>query len=247
MIKIERVNNMTQLMYQKDSYLKEFDAKVIRIDEEQKGIVLDQTAFYPGGGGQLCDFGELLVGDTVYLIHKVKKIGNDVFHFTNESLPQVGDNIVGKIDWARRYQLMRTHSAMHVLCGVMFTDYGCSVTGGNMEILNARMDFELGELNNEMLPQIEKRVNEEIQKEHDITANILLREEAFKIPDLIRTKINLLPEGIDHIRTINIEGLDLQADGGTHVANTREIGKIRVVKFRSKGKINKRLYVEIDD
>ena len=174
-------------------------------------------------------------------------MGDEVYHFIQESGPLVGEAVTGEIDWERRHKLMRTHSAMHVLCGVMWKDFGCTVTGGNMEVLNARMDFELEDLGQEMLPEIERRVNEEISKEHPVRVNILPREEAFKIPDLIRTKINLLPEGIEEIRTIEIVGLDLQADGGTHVANTNEIGKVRVVKFRSKGKINKRLYVEIDD
>ncbi len=237
---------MTKLLYQTDSYMKSFDAEVLKVDEEKKAFVLDQTAFYPGGGGQLCDMGTITTDSGALTIFKVKKVGDEVYHFTETELPGVGDRVTGQVDWERRHKLMRTHSAMHVLCGVMWKDFGCTVTGGNMDILSARMDFELDNLGQEMLPAIESRVNEEIAKEHAIRVNILPREEAFKIPDLIRTKVNLLPEGIDVIRTIEIVDLDLQADGGTHVANTNEIGQVRVVKFRSKGKSNKRLYVEID-
>jgi misacylated tRNA(Ala) deacylase len=237
---------MTKLLFQTDSYMKSFNAEVLKVDEEMKAFVLDKTAFYPGGGGQLCDNGKILTGNRELPIIKVKKSGDEVYHFTGGELPAVGEQISGQIDWERRHKLMRTHSAMHVLCGVMWKDFGCTVTGGNMDILSARMDFELENLGQDMLPEIERRVNEEIAKEHAILVNILPREEAFEIPDLIRTKINLLPVGIEVIRTIEIVNLDLQADGGTHVANTNEIGKVRVVKFRSKGKINKRLYVEID-
>ncbi|MCD6435216.1 MAG: alanyl-tRNA editing protein [Clostridiales bacterium] len=236
---------MTELLYYKDAYIKIFEAVITGINEEMNGIFLDKTAFYPGGGGQLCDLGTIESSGKLYQIVKAKKLGDDIVHIIEGDLPKIGDQVVGTLDWERRHKLMRTHSAMHVLCGVMWTDFGCSVTGGNMEILSARMDFELSTLNQEMLPEIERRVNEEIKKEHTITSQILDREEAFKIPDLIRTKISLLPEGIEKIRTIEIANLDLQADGGTHVSNTNEIGYVSIVKFRSKGKINKRLYVEI--
>ncbi|OPL08095.1 MAG: Ala-tRNA(Pro) hydrolase [delta proteobacterium ML8_F1] len=238
---------MTELIYQKDSYVKEFEARVVGHSEEPRGVVLDRTAFYPGGGGQLHDRGRLVAGEKVYAVEKVQKAGDDVLHLIEGELPEVGQTLKGELEWERRYQLMRTHSAMHVVSGVMFRVYDSLVTGGNMEILSARMDFEMAQLSNEMLPEIEEKVNEEIQKGHPIKVQTLTREEAMKVPDLIRTKINLLPEGIESIRTIEIVGLDLQADGGTHVGNTSEIGRVRVVKFRSKGKINKRLYVTIED
>jgi misacylated tRNA(Ala) deacylase len=239
---------MTELLYQTDSYLKEFDAEVTAADAESRAIILNRSAFYPGGGGQPNDTGHLtLTGGHVYTVEKVKKQGTDVLHFLGGDLPlpEVGAQVHGKIDWDRRYQLMRTHSALHVLCGTVFRDYGALVTGGNMEPGNGRMDFEFERLQGELVGEIEAAVNKEVEAGHDIRVKILPREEAFQIPDLIRTKINLLPEGITEVRTVEIVGLDLQADGGTHVRNTSEIGKIKVVDYKSKGAINKRIYIEV--
>jgi misacylated tRNA(Ala) deacylase len=159
----------------------------------------------------------------------------------------VGTTVHGEIDWENRYQLMRTHTALHILCGVIFRDYGASVTGGDMEPLKGRMDFEFETMRKELVEAIEKSINEEVSNQHPIHVDILPREEAFKIPDLIRTKINLLPKGIQEVRVVEIVGLDLQADGGTHVNNTAEVGHIRVVDYKSKGKINKRIYIEVED
>ena len=239
---------MTELLYQTDSYLKEFDAIVTAVDAESRTIVLGQTAFYPGGGGQPNDTGQLSVdGGEDYLVTKVKKQGADVLHFLGGEtpLPQVGVQVHGQIDWDKRYLLMRTHTAMHVLCGTVFRDYGALVTGGNMEPGKGRMDFEFERMQGELVSEIEAAVNKEAQAGHDIRVKILPREEAFQIPDLIRTKINLLPEGIMEVRTVEIVGLDLQADGGTHVKNTSEVGQIKVVDYKSKGAINKRIYIEV--
>jgi len=239
---------MTELLYQTDSYLKEFDASVTAVDTEARAIVLDRTAFYPGGGGQPNDSGQLtLAGGDVYSVEKVKKQGSDVLHFLggDAPLPQVGSQVHGQIDWDHRYKLMRTHTALHVLCGTVFRDYGALVTGGNMEPLQGRMDFEFERLQGELVGEIEAAVNKEVEAGRDVRVKILPREEAFQIPDLIRTKINLLPEGITEVRTVEIVGLDLQADGGTHVRNTSEIGKIKVVDYKSKGAINKRIYIEV--
>jgi misacylated tRNA(Ala) deacylase len=239
---------MTELLYQTDSYLKEFDAEVTAVDAELRAIALNQSAFYPGGGGQPNDMGQLTIaGGQVYSVEKVKKQGADVLHFLggDSPLPEVGAQVHGQIDWDRRYQLMRTHSAMHVLCGTVFRDYGALVTGGNMEPGKGRMDFEFERLQGELVGEIEVAVNKEVEAGHDIRVKILPREQAFQIPDLIRTKINLLPEGIMEVRTVEIVGLDLQADGGTHVKNTSEIGKIKVVDYKSKGAINKRIYIEV--
>ncbi len=239
---------MTKLLYQADSYLKEFSAQVVSVDLATRAIVLDQTAFYPGGGGQPCDFGTLKINDVLYVVEKVKKQGDDVYHFISgsEPLPAPGAASFGTLDWARRYQLMRTHTAMHILCGVVWRDYGAKVTGGDMEPLKGRMDFEFESMRGELVKEIESRINLEVQKGSDVQVKILPRAEAFQIPDLIRTKINLLPEGIAEVRTVEIVGLDLQADGGTHVRNTAEVGKIRVVDYKSKGSVNKRIYVEIE-
>ncbi len=239
---------MTELLYQTDSYLKEFDAIVTAVDAEARAVVLDRTAFYPGGGGQPNDMGQLsFSGDTLYPVEKVKKQGADVLHFIGGTLPlpQVGAQVRGQIDWEQRYLLMRTHSALHVLCGTVFRDYGALVTGGNMEPGKGRMDFEFERLQAELVGEIEAAVNKEVAAGHEVRVKILPREKAFQIPDLIRTKINLLPEGITEVRTVEIVGLDLQADGGTHVKNTSEIGKIKVVDYKSKGAINKRIYIEV--
>jgi misacylated tRNA(Ala) deacylase len=238
---------MTELLFQKDSYLKEFECKIVGVDEEQNAVILDKTAFYIGGGGQPCDTGILEANQDSYIIKKVKKIGDNVYHYIDGKLPEVNENCIGKIDWEHRYKLMRTHTAMHILCGVVWRDYKAQVTGGDMDCLNARMDFEFENFDKELIDEIQEKINNEVEAKRNIKVNILKREEAFKIPDLIRTKINLLPKGINEIRTVEIEGLDLQADGGTHVRNTSEVGKIKIVKFKSKGKINKRIYVEIED
>jgi misacylated tRNA(Ala) deacylase len=238
---------MTELLYQRDSYLKTFEAVVTAVDEAAHGVVLDRSAFYPGGGGQPADQGTLNDGITTYTVTRARKVGADVIHvIESESLPAVGTHLHGEVEWERRYKLMRTHTAMHVLCGVVFRDYGASVTGGDMDPLAGRMDFEFETMQKELVQTIEQAVNEEIAKGHAVRVDILPREQAFQIPDLIRTKINLLPEGIPEVRVVEIVGLDLQADGGTHVANTSEVGRIRVTDYKSKGKINKRIYLEVE-
>jgi misacylated tRNA(Ala) deacylase len=239
---------MTELLYQTDAYLKEFDGKIIAIEPESGAVILDRSAFYPGGGGQPCDLGKLIIGGAEYPVTKVKKQGEDVLHFisTPGATPVVGASAHGEIDWDRRYKLMRTHTALHILCGTVFRDYGALVTGGDMEPLGGRMDFEFERMQAELVHDIEAAVNQEISNARNINVKILPREEAFQIPDLIRTKINLLPEGISRVRTVEIVGLDLQADGGTHVNNTSEVGKVRVVDYKSKGAINKRIYIAIE-
>ena len=234
---------MTELIYQTDSYVREFPAIVTGIDSEQNAVMLDRTAFYPGGGGQPNDVGELIAGDTVYRVIKVVW-GN--LHVIDGALPAIGTEVQGALDWDLRYKLMRTHTAMHILCGVVWRDYQASVTGGNMEPLKGRLDFEFERMEKELVAEIEAAINAEVEAARSVFPNILPREEAFQIPDLIRTKINLLPEGIPKVRTIEIEGLDLQADGGTHVANTSEVGPLQIVDYKSKGRINKRIALELE-
>lgn len=240
---------MTELLYQTDAYLKEFDASITSVVDETRSVILDKTAFYPGGGGQPCDFGSLLINGVVYPVDKVKKQENDVLHFLGGDAPLPAPNSTthGTLDWVRRYKLMRTHTALHVLCGSIFRDYGAQVTGGNMEPLKGHLDFEFETMKGELVREIEAAINKEVAAARDIRVNILPREKAFQIPDLIRTKINLLPEGIQQVRIVEIVGLDLQADGGTHVGNTNEVGKIRVANYKSKGAINKRIYIEVED
>jgi misacylated tRNA(Ala) deacylase len=243
---------MTEALYHHDAYLKSFSAEVIEIDKEENAVVLDQTAFFPGGGGQLADTGTLLWqdgGETTLEspVAALKKKDERILHYLEGNLPEVGTKIEGRIDWERRYKIMRTHSAMHVLSGVAWRDYGAQVTGGSMDILTARMDFEFENFSAELTKEIEERVNEEIAKDREIKAYILPRAEAEKIPDLIRTKVNLLPESLTEIRVLEVVGLDIQADGGTHVARTSEIGRFSITGHKSKGKINKRLKVAIEE
>jgi len=239
---------MTKPLYHTDAYLQEFDATVTAVFSEERAVVLDQTAFYPGGGGQPCDLGSLTNDGVMHTVNKVKKQGDDILHFLvgNDALPDIGSASHGTLDWVRRYKLMRTHTALHVLCGTVFRDYGALVTGGDMEPLKGRLDFEFETMRGELVREIEAAINKEVQAGREIRVNILPRGEAFQIPDLIRTKINLLPEGITHVRTVEIVGLDLQADGGTHVRNTNEVGTIRIADYKSKGAINKRIYIEVE-
>ncbi len=238
---------MTRLLYQTDSYQKSFQAVVTSVDSENRAIVLDQTSFYPGGGGQPSDQGWLTINNQQYFIPRAKKMGADVLHYLDGDipLPEPGDAARGVIEWQRRYALMRTHTALHILCGVVFRNYGALVTGGDMDPLKGRMDFEFETMQKELVHAIEAAVNYEVAQNRPVKVAILSRRDAFQIPDLIRTKINLLPEGIQEVRVVEIVGLDLQADGGTHVNGTGEVGRIRVTDYKSKGKINKRIYIEL--
>lgn len=233
---------MTELLYQTDSYLRRFQAVVTAVDEANRRVALDRTAFYPGGGGQPHDLGRL----GIWPVIAVRKEGDTVWHtLAGTGLPAVGETLEGELDWERRYALMRTHTALHILCGVVWRDYGAQVTGGNMDPGEGRMDFEFATLQKELVAEIEAKCNAEVAAAREVRVRLLPREEAFRIPDLIRTKINLLPPDIAVVRVVEIVGLDLQADGGTHVANTREVGHIRVVDYKSKGTINKRIYINV--
>jgi misacylated tRNA(Ala) deacylase len=237
---------MTELLFQTDSYLRQFTATVVAINPEEGAVALDRTAFYPGGGGQPHDAGQIDASGQTWAVTRVKPQSGQVWHWLAGELPAVGTAITGHLDWKRRYQLMRTHTALHILCGVVWRDYGALVTGGNMDSLQGRMDFEFERLRRELVQEIEAKVNAEVTQGREVRVQILPRDQALQIPDLIRTKINLLPAGITQVRTVEIVGLDLQADGGTHVANTREVGHIRIVDYQSKGQINKRLHIALD-
>ena len=180
-------------------------------------------------------------------MNNVSRSGGQIVHELDGDPLPIGETVHGVIDWERRYRLMRTHTALHILCGVVWRDHGAQVTGGDMKPLAARMDFELEHMSADFAREVEAQVNKEVEAEHPVVIRTLPREEAFQIPDLIRTKINLLPESIREVRTVDIVGLDQQADGGTHVASTREVGRVRVVGHESKGRINKRLRIEVDD
>jgi misacylated tRNA(Ala) deacylase len=242
-----------QLAYS-DAYTRSIEARVIAIDESGEApiVVLDRTVFYPGGGGQPSDRGQIFrtSDGRSWTVRGARKSGGDIVHELepgDAGLPAVGDIVSADLDWGRRHLLMRTHTALHALCGVVWRDYEALVTGGNMEPGSGRMDFEFERMSGDLVDEIEAKVNAELASARDVRVNVLPREQAFAIPDLIRTKINLLPPGIEEIRTIEIVGLDLQADGGTHVANTREVGGIRVTGYESKGRINKRIRIELTD
>jgi misacylated tRNA(Ala) deacylase len=243
-----------------DAYAHRVDATVTAVTlaegDGPPSIALDRTMFYPGGGGQPADSGMLVRSrdGAIWIVGSARKVDGEIVHDLATSgsidpdlLPAVGDEVAVEIDWPRRHLLMRTHTALHVLCGVVWRDYGAQVTGGNMEPGVGRMDFEFERMSGDLIDEIERRVNAEIAAARDIRVATFPREQAFAIPDLIRTKINLLPPGIPEVRTIDIVGLDLQADGGTHVANTREIGRVRVQGYESKGRSNKRIRIAVED
>jgi misacylated tRNA(Ala) deacylase len=232
---------VTELLYLRDAYLREFTATVTAVDGDR--VALDRTAFYATGGGQPHDTG-MLAGAAVT---NVRKEGDDVWHTLDGAVPEVGAEVAGVIDWDRRHRLMRTHTAMHVLCGVIWNEWGNAVTGGNMEPLEARMDFEFDPLPEGFASRVEELVNAEIAADRLIEISFLPRDTALGDADLIRTKVNLIPESVAEIRVVDIVGLDKQADGGTHVASTKEIGRFEVVKTESKGKGNKRLRIRVHD
>jgi misacylated tRNA(Ala) deacylase len=241
-----------QLCYT-DAYARHVTARVRHVEVgEAPLLVLDRTVLYPGGGGQPSDRGLLLraADGRTWTVKGARKSGGEIVHELEPGdgdPPGIGDELEVDLDWARRLALMRTHTALHALCGVVWRDHGALVTGGNMEPGSGRMDFEFETMSGDLVGSIEATVNAELARAREVKVAVLPRDEAFAIPDLIRTKVNLLPAGIDEIRTIEIVGLDLQADGGTHVANTSEVGQIRVTGYESKGRINKRIRIELVD
>jgi len=236
----------TELLYATDAYVRSFDATVQHVTPED-GVVLDRTAFYPTGGGQPHDLGTLTwEGRASSAVLEVRKSGDQVVHKLDGDVRPVGVRVRVEIDWPGRYALMRHHTALHSMSGVIYQLFGATVTGGQMYPDRARMDFQLPDLSQERLQRIADRTNELLEEGHPVFVRLLPRAEAFQIPDLIRTRVNLLPEGIETIRVVNIEGIDQQADGGTHVANTREVGRVRMAGSENKGKGNKRLEIVLE-
>jgi misacylated tRNA(Ala) deacylase len=237
----------TKLLYHENSYTFECSAKVIEVEGDE--IALDATVFFPGGGGQMPDHGIITWENreregTVIAMNKREDV---VWHTLDSLPPSVGDEVVGTIDWDFRYRMMRTHTALHILCGTIWKEFGVQVTGGQMYPDRARMDFAMENLNKERIAYIEEKINEAVEADYPIRVYTLPREKAFAIPDLIRTKINLLPPQIEEVRIVEIVGLDLQADGGTHVSHTKEVGGIKITRTENKGKINKRLEIKLTD
>jgi misacylated tRNA(Ala) deacylase len=239
----------TEELYATDAYLRAFEARVLEVDEDGARVALDRTAFYPGGGGQPHDVGELVWHGGRAAVAKVKRDGALVWHWLEgeAGVPDPTAEVEGALDWDRRHRLMRTHTALHVLCGVIWADFGVAVTGGNMEPGSGRLDFELDAMSAELGQRVERRINEEIARARDVLVDFVDRGEADTDPALIRTKANLIPASINPLRVIDIVGLDKQADGGTHVASTAEVGRVEVTKTESKGKANKRIRIAVHD
>ena len=230
-----------------DAYRHEFDSTVAEVDRDGGRIRLARTAFYPGGGGQPCDLGTILGPGGPLTVTAVKRDRGPIWHTVEGDLPDVGAEVQGVVDWDRRHRLMRTHTALHILCGVIWADYAIPVTGGNMEPLKGRLDFPFPTMSADLGARVEKRINEEIERAWEIVVDFVPRSVADADPALIRTSANLIPQEIDPLRVIDIVGLDRQADGGTHVLSTAEVGRVRVTGTESKGRDNKRIRLEVDD
>lgn len=237
----------TEQLFDTLAYLRTFEATVTDVDVEQQRVALNRTVFYPGGGGQPPDEGELVWDGGRAAVVKVTREGDIVWHWLDGPVPNPRAEVSGALDWDRRYLLMRTHTALHVLCGVIWHEFGVAVTGGNMTPGQGRLDFELDGMSAELGQRVERRINEEIVRAREVLVEFVDRAQADQDPALIRTKANLIPATIDPLRVIDIVGLDKQADGGTHVASTTEVGVVRVTKTESKGKVYKRIRIAIDD
>jgi misacylated tRNA(Ala) deacylase len=235
---------VTEPLYQWDAYLASFDARVEA--RECDGVVLDRSAFFPGGGGQPADVGVLEHEGAELPVVGVQRREGQTVLLLEGTPPPVGARVRGRLDWQRRFALMRTHTALHILCGVIGRDHGALVTGGNMEPLKARMDFELATMSADFAEAVQAALREEVQRDRPVQVSFLTPREFVTRPELIRTKTNLLPPGLEIVRVIDIQGLDRQADGGTHVARTGEVGAVHVVGHQSKGKGNKRLRIALD-
>lgn len=233
----------TKLLYHDNSFTYECSAKVVAVEGDE--IALDATVFYPGGGGQMADRGIITWDNqqSIATVIAMNKRGDVVWHTLDSIPPALGIEVVCAIDWEFRYRMMRTHTALHILCGTIWKEFGVQVTGGQMYPDRARMDFAMENLNKDRIAYIEEKINEAVEADYSIRTYSLPREKAFTIPDLIRTKINLLPPEMEEVRIVEIVGLDLQADGGTHVNHTKEVGGIKITKTENKGKINKRLEI----
>jgi misacylated tRNA(Ala) deacylase len=231
----------------RDAYLSSTEATVVDVRDD--GVVLDRTVFYARGGGQPGDTGAIRWGAGVARVTDTIKSDGEIVHVLDPEgpVPRQGAAVTAELDWDRRHRLMRTHTALHALSGVIFSEYGAKVTGGNMgDDGTARMDFELDQLSQDLGREIEEELNTRLALDVPVTLSFLPRSEALSDPDLIRTKVSLIPESVDPIRVIDIVGIDKQADGGTHVRRTGEVGRVRVVKTESKGKGFKRMRIRLE-
>lgn len=238
---------MTDRIYSTDAYAREMTAAIVRIDRDDGRVLLDRTVFYPGGGGQPHDLGTLAIGDDRLPVVRVTADRDGVWHWIEGGLPSEGTSVEGSIDWDRRYRLMRTHTALHALCGVIWRRFESPVTGGNMEPGEGRLDFDIPNWSADDLPVVEEELNAELERRRRVEVSFLPRGAADEDPSLIRTKVNLLPPTIEEVRVIDIVGLDRQADGGTHVAETGEVGRITIPKAENKGRGFRRIRVRLDE
>ena len=239
---------MTEKLYSTEQYLEETSATVVEVDPDDGTVVLDRTVFYPGGGGQPPDTGELVIGDDRLSVAKARSASGKVYHFLEGDLPPVGTEVQAVIDWERRYRLMRTHTAMHALCGVVWERFQSPVTGGNMKPGEGRLDFDIPDWDSDRDREpVEEELNRQLQMARPVEIGFLPREEADEDPSLIRTKVSLLPPSLTTVRVVDIVGLDRQADGGTHVRSTEEVGRARVVKVDNKGKGFRRIRIALDE
>jgi misacylated tRNA(Ala) deacylase len=231
---------MTEELFLKDSYTKEFEARVVKL--EGREVILDRTAFYPGGGGQPPDKGSLGIGPVNANVVDVRREGGEVVHVMDKAIPDTVRELKGELEWGRRFAHMRYHTALHVLSGVIWRNFDARVTGGQMRADRARMDFSFpSEWTTDVVGEIEHLTNGALAEERQVRVYELEREKALANPDLIRTQVNLVPDRVRHIRIVEIQDLDTQADGGTHVANTREVGRVEITGHKSKGRLNKRI------
>jgi misacylated tRNA(Ala) deacylase len=226
-------------LYQVDAYCRRFPARVVA--SEGEAVQLDRFGFYPGGGGQPHDCGTLSDGARTWSVTGARSGADGVWYQLDGEAPPVGAELDCELDWERRHALMRTHTALHILCAVVWRDHGAKVTGASMEPLRGRMDFEFEHLSGELVRELEAKVNVEVAAARPTRVDFLARADADRDPDLIRNKVSLLPPSIAVVRVVGIEGLDLQADGGTHVADTSEVGAVALPSYKSKGRINKRV------
>ena len=238
---------MTDRIYATDQYAASVDARIVDVDRDDGRVLLDRTVFYPGGGGQPHDIGDLVIGDDRLVVVRVDQDQRGVWHWVEGGLPAVGTDVRGEVDWDRRYRLMRTHTAMHALCGVVWERFASPVTGGNMEPGVGRLDFELPQWDPEDKAPLEEELNRQLAAARPVEIAFLPREEADRDPSLIRTKVSLLPDSLREVRVVDIVGLDRQADGGTHVASTTEVGAVRVAKVESKGKGFRRIRLALEE
>jgi misacylated tRNA(Ala) deacylase len=238
---------VTERIYSTEQYAREVDATIVDVDPDDGRVLLDRTVFYPGGGGQPHDVGELVLGDDRLRVVRVAADGRGVWHWLEGGLPSTGTTVHGEVDWERRYRLMRTHTAMHALCGVVWDRFASPVTGGNMEPGTGRLDFELPDWDPEDRDPLEAELNAQLAAARPVEIAFLPREEADEDPSLIRTKVSLLPPSLREVRVVDIVGLDRHADGGTHVASTSEVGRVRIAKVESKGKGFRRIRLVLDE